>query len=436
VSGAFEDEARERLQVHGYRVDFRQDVWCECWIRDGSESWLGRGEDAARAFEAALAAMLPSRLARSLWRGSAAPAPAEPGVALVRPGQGQAPSRGDASRHLAFLGRRVEALADELGLFVPERQRMAIMSWACAARAQTERFPEDEAIAEQVSAICRQLGELGKIYWPGSVNALQLAVEPSALPRSQLGGSAETWAEAAELSRRALIHLEATDLEQGLDARGWAMDDSPAPAEPEQLLDRVVDEVVERSGRLDRGAEPERDRAAPEPEAFARWSHRLRWVRPWTDRPRLWGQAFGRLRWWGSRRQSGLGPAAQGLEADFAPPGGWAALVGTPTRAERPAAPYEGGGRRLLLASTRRDPELVAGLERAGHGVQTHLVDPEAAEWTASLDGVEDVVAVFGLALSPIEEALEKAAAEAGIGYRIVAAPEVRAVLRGLRGPG
>lgn len=433
MSQSFEHEARARLEAYGYRVDFRREVWCECWIRDGTESWLGRGEDPARAFESALAAMLPSRLARNLWRGATGPAAPGPGVALLRPGQGQPPSRGEASRHLAFIARRVEALAGELGLFVAERQRMAIMSWMCAARAQTERFPDDTGIAEQVNAISRQLGELGRSYWPGSVNALQLNVEPSALPPNQLGGAADTWATAAEFSRRALVHMEASELERGLDARGWAEDESPAPADAEALLDEVVDELIRRYGRLDRGAEPERDRVAPEPEAFARWSHRLRWVRPWTERPRLWGQAVGRLRWWGSRRQSGLGPATQGLDPYFAPPGGWAALVGKPTRSGAEVVDHRGSGLNLLIATTRRDPELVEALEGAGHAVRVRLLDPAAESVEAPLEGVRQVLSAFGLALAPAEEVLEKAALEAGVSFRIVAVPEPRTVLRAFR---
>ncbi|MEM1022287.1 MAG: hypothetical protein AAGD10_19450 [Myxococcota bacterium] len=432
MSASVEDEARSRLEAHGYRVDFRRDGWCECWIRDGQESWFGRGDDPAQAFEAALARMLPSRLARSLWRGLASGAPPpSPGTGLVRPGEGAPPSKADASRHLGFIERRIEALGAELGVFAQERQRLAMLSWMCEARSQTERFPEDEAISEQVAAISRKLSELGKAYWPGSVSALQLAIEPSALPRSQLGGTAGTWAEAAMLSRRGLLNLEAADLERGLDLRGWAEDESPAPADPEALLDEVVNELVERHGRLDKGAEPERERAAPAPEDFARWSHRLRWVRARTTRPRLWGQAFGRLRWWGQRRQSGLGPATQGLDPDFAPPGGWSALVGGPTSSTSPRLSAR-AARSIVLAGARRDPTVRDDLEAAGLKLEVYLVDPSSDDWAPTLEGVDVVVAAFGLALSPIEERMEQRAFEAGAAFAWSAAYEATAVLRAL----
>src|SRR5439155_20889535 len=177
-----------------------------------------------------------------------------------------------ALEELDTLTERIRDSREELGLCSPERQRLAMLAWICEARAHTDTFPEDTRIRDRVGSISRQLTEIGKTFWPGSVTALQLQMEPRDLPRHLLGGTATTWRRAAELAEQALRNKEHEDERRGYDAYGWA--DArltlPRPAHPERLLEEMVVAVEKLSGSLETQAAPADSSVRPDGLAFQR----------------------------------------------------------------------------------------------------------------------------------------------------------------------
>lgn len=231
---------------------------------------------------------------------------------------------------LDILLDRVRDSREELGLCSPERQRLAMLAWICEARSHTDSFPEDLRIRDRVGAISRLLTEIGKTFWPGSVTALQLHMQPRDLPRHLLGGTATTWHRAAELAEQSLRTRELEDERRGYDAYGWAdaKQLSPRPAEPARLLQGLIAEVERLSGPISTQAPPPDASIRPDSGSFLRWVRQLRWLRGWDVDPDLWARIAGRFRWWAFRRDPTLAIAARELEAGFAPAQSWASLLG------------------------------------------------------------------------------------------------------------
>lgn len=231
---------------------------------------------------------------------------------------------------LDVLTDRIRDSREELGLCAPERQRLAMLSWICEARSHADAFPEDLRIRDRVGAISRQLTDVGKTFWPGSVTALQLHMQPRDLPRHLLGGTAGTWYRASELAEAALRAKELEDERRGFDAYGWADHKQlhPRPSDPEKMLDEVVGEVERMSGRLSTHAAPSDQNARPDAVQFLRWVRTLRWLRGTDVDPERWARLAGRLRWWAFRREPALGGPSRELEASHVPPQSWASLLG------------------------------------------------------------------------------------------------------------
>lgn len=323
--------------------------------------------------------------ARSTPRISSAPPP------LVRR-DAAAPRIVDPPRALEeidILLERVRDSREELGLCSPERQRLAMLAWICEARAHTDTFPEDPRIRERVGAISRQLTEIGKTFWPGSVTALQLQMQPRDLPRHVLGGPAPTWSRAAELAERALHALEYSDERRGFDGYGWA-DASmtyPAPEHPNELLEQMVREIELCGGPLAPYAAPRDAEARPEGEVYRRWVRLARWLRTSDIDPDRWGRMAGRLRWWATNRDVQLSGASRELDATYLPEQSWPVQLGMAehsgeTNGKTNGAIYNGmldtvreitSGKRLVFVSNRRDPDLELRLK--------DLLPEAALEW-------------------------------------------------------
>lgn len=364
----------DRLEEVGYVVALRRHAWSEVLVRGFGEVWIGHGTDEAEALRHAVRQMCPSRLAEQalgpVGFGAERSGGATARPPLARKEDGEFPSPERSIEALETLSERIRDLRPELAACSAERQRLCMLAWICEARAAAELHPEDGAIREWVTGISRTLTDIGKAYWPGSVTALQLHIQPRELPRHLLGGTASTWSEAAEMAERALRTAESGAGASGRDAFGYAdgahLD--PPPEAPEGLLHRLVAELEAEHGSLERGAEPEhgRDRV-PDPNRFRGWVRQVRWLRRSAVDVDTWARAMGRLRWW-SHRRAQL-PTLE-LDADFAPDRPWAEHVpevspGTgrppPLRPEARAALE---GRRLLFVGHRRDPELMALLQR------------------------------------------------------------------------
>lgn len=497
---------RALLASSGYEIRFREHGWVECLLVQAEEAWCGRGRDHSEALSAAVRLACPSGLARHLLeRALDEPSPAEVNLASPRPlpevratelplaaseaGEGYReevevrvplapartvapkirpgppplvrreppPARPDVQRaleDLELLTERIRDCREELGLCAPERQRLAILAWICEARAHTDTFPESARVREEVAVISRQLTEIGKAFWPGSVTALQLHMQPKDLPKHLLGGCASTWSRAAELAERVLAGVEYADERRGLDEYGWA--DArllePCPEAPVVELARLLAEVEAVAGPLDRQAEPSQPERLPDPRAYLGWVRRLRWLRGTGVDPDRWGRLAGRLRWWAGRRDAEIAAAARELEPGHAPRRPWAEELGMRgvSRDHCPSvlgAEVEGAiqqalaGQRILFVSNRRDSEELARLSAGlgGVAIEWRSAEPRRiAEVAGQIEeGAFDVAfSALGFQAPSTDQLLARACRRASAAYHRVnrGAPEVclRVVARAL----
>lgn len=368
---------------------------------------------------------------------------------LVRSGHATLPvGRERSLEDLAILTDRIEDSRAELAWSTAPRQRLAILAWICEARSHTDVFPDDGEIREAVARVSRQLTEIGKAFWPGSVTALQLQMTPADLPRHLLGGTPATWARAAELAERALAHLEHSDERRGQDPYGWgdadALDPEPLHAQP--VLQGLVSAVEAAWGPLDRFAEPRNPDDLPEPLLYQQWVRELRWIRGQDVDPDLWARVMGRLRWWACRRNGPVQAEGRELEPGFRPDRPWAEVLGTRGvhRSESPL-PRElvdlvrgrFGGKKLLCLGMRRDPVEQARLTQAlpDTELEWRFVEPSLLEeLPAALEegGYEAVVAAVGLQAQATDIALARGCKRAGVRYVRANRGQPIACLRGL----
>jgi len=374
------------LEEAGYRVLRRQSGWHECLLERDDERWHGTGHDAEAALLDALNRALPSHLARLAlagWIGretamaerarDARPAPSEPELpfaagpsppaaasstlapepataseepALVgeAPVAWETPPASEAARGqgrvfqlhqeeaiemLEELEQEIRATVDEAALWAPERQRLLILKWIGFARGVQDQS-RAKGIESRVYAIAQDLGRLAKIWWPGSVPALQLTAEPSAC-RHGLALEPRTWGEVAEAATERLLALLDSDESQGLGEQGWADDANldPPPADPDSDLRSIARKLEELTGPLDHAPPPRDLRELGEGvlEDARQWAEKLRWMRGSVEDSWTWGAAFGRLRWmsWGFGRRT---PLVEVLDPSFRPLRTWAQYLG------------------------------------------------------------------------------------------------------------
>lgn len=455
--------ASEFLAAYGYAVTFSRREWVECWLRHEADQWLGRGRNDDEALQDALNQACPSALAKALLQRARAAephrvvppaAPHDPasGPPLVRPAPAPPPpDLSSALDALACLSDRIRDAREELGMSAPDRMRLAILAWICEARAQTDHFQDNVRVRDEVAAISRQLTEIGKAFWPGSVTALQLNMQPSDLPRSVLGAPASTWGRAADLAERVLAQHEASERERASDLYGWsdfeALD--PMPVEPQAVLEALQADIESVGGPLERYAEPRDTGARPDAGQFLRWTQTLRWLRNSGVSPERWARLAGRLRWWAARRGSALvGPSRQ-MDPSFSPRRPWAVELGRESEAvaRDPAAWINGTaletvrqayrGQSIVLVSARRDPLELERLEAA--------LEPGTLSWALSeqrrLDVLVDellqgryqlVLGGLGFQASGPDRLLSAAARSAKIGYLRVHRGTARSVIRSM----
>jgi hypothetical protein len=441
---------RSMLEGFGYEIRFREHEWIECFLFTDKESWTGRGPDRKAALEDALSRACPSHLSRALLeraigdadQGSVRPIakrserpssdPRRSGPPMLVPKEAPAvPDLARSVEELSIIEQRIRDTRDELGLCSPERQRLALYTFICDARAHTELFPEDARVRDSVAVISRLLTEIGKSFWPGSVTALQLHMQPRDLPRHLLGGVSTTWQRAAELAERALIGVEYADERRGFDSYGWADAPSsrPQPVDAEHQVDRLLGAIETKTGALDR-AEP---RASQKPEAdeFLYWVRRLRWLRGSESDPDKWARAAGRLRWYAGRRDPVYQRAARELDPAYAPPSTWldalAEDVEIKPSIELPAELIDRvrgaySGKRMVFVGTRRDPDLQARLTGAipCAELEWRVAEPrrmhDLGEAIASKQ-YDVVLSALGFSSLGADPLLARACRDAGIGY-------------------
>lgn len=362
------------------------------------------------------------------------PSPSVGAPLLVRPDAALPPAdRVRSMEELSILTDRIEEARPELAWSTAPRQRLAILAWICEARSHTDAFPEDAEIRDAVARVSRQLTEIGKAFWPGSVTALQLQMQPGDLPRHLLGGSPTTWGRAAELAERALAQLEQGDERRGLDLYGWGDSDalSPEPVDAKELLEQLVEGVESTWGPLDRSAEPRNPDDLPDPAKYLKWVRELRWVRSQHVDPDRWARVMGRLRWWAARRNGPVQKEGQELEPTFRPERAWSELLDARgVQRQGPGLPTDlvqtvqgaFGGKRLLCVGHRRDrleqtrlDEALPDVELEWRLVETSLLDEIPR--LISDGGYEAVVGAFGLQSARPDLALVRACRATGTRY-------------------
>jgi hypothetical protein len=427
----------EILRELGYAVAWSEDGG-SCTVRGEDERFDGSGSDGPSALRDALRVMLPTRVARAAFdaqvdRRAAAlsvdtvPQRLAPPVMRDRPrpqvvtvsesrglgprspsrmvvttvGSGAAPILrpapppqtagydGDVSRvsisvdealsELSAVRARVEDAVAEVSLMAPSLQRAHVLAWITRARSIEEQFPTDRQVQHTTQTIARRLTHLCKIWWPGTVRALQLHttveqaarnVEPAPRPIPR------RWGELAELLES---RLEAIVGQPGFDD-GW-LDGAaqfPAPAERVQFFARLRAAVERVGGAL---GQPPVDRADSvrvsdgDVQEFVDVAQRLRWLRSSAPDPEHWGAAIGRIRF----LITGLGDRGLALKSvldpAYRPRGTWHETLARGPGEEAAPVPTVGSesevvaelfalerarvsGQRVLLVAHREDDEL------------------------------------------------------------------------------
>jgi hypothetical protein len=151
------------------------------------------------------------------------------------------PTPVDAIEEVAGLVREIDDRMEHLGRMSSDRQRRYLMMWICRARALEEAHRGAHEVVRAVARVARRLTDIAKMFWPGTVRAMQLSAGPSDV-RSELHAlwarPPATWHEAAGLAERALADHVAESREAGYDEDGWADTAAltAAPPGPDAML--------------------------------------------------------------------------------------------------------------------------------------------------------------------------------------------------------
>jgi hypothetical protein len=326
-------------------------------------------EIAAVSPAAAEPAPIPPTPRAAVEPAARAPEPVAPRLATVT----VVPARvrtADALETVDRMLNEIEGRLDALARMSGERQRLHMMVWICRARAVEEANPGIRDVEQAVARVARRLTDIGKMFWPGSVRALQLSARPADVRREMHATWAPepaNWREATVLAERLLDEHLVKSAEAGLDEDGWAdaAARSPRPPDPEALF-KEVDEQIKallippgevpngRAGEL-AGADFDRLLAA---------ARKLRWLRGGMERDLDWGVAVGRVR----RAIPSLGERGarvrEILDHKTKPSAPWAKILG---ESPEPAPPGESPEelRKALPAATVTKDLLLAWLIRA-----------------------------------------------------------------------
>ena len=196
----------------------------------------------------------------------------------------------------------VEARIGHLARMCSDRQRLHLLVRICRGRALEEAHPGARDVEQAVARIARRLTELAKMFWPGSVHAMQLSAEPEDVKRELRAVWASppaTWRDATTLAERCLAEHVAKSAVAGLDEDGWADGPlrSPRPADPDALLSEVdveIRSILAPSGEVPNGHAGEL--SGEDVERLLRAVRKLRWLRGAVRDDLSWGASVGRLR--------------------------------------------------------------------------------------------------------------------------------------------
>jgi hypothetical protein len=231
------------------------------------------------------------------------------------------PKRPSSLAHLASLQRELGRDLPRLARLAPDTLRLEMLAAICRARAFTDEHPGDPIIERAVGDVARDLTELGKRWWPGSVRALQLRATPADVAKELTlrGAPPARWADAVALVEAALADERAR---AGANAAGWSDDRecAPPPPDPVALLTEVA-------GAID----PKHASEATLQEQ----ARKLRWLRPHLpeEAGETWADAIGALRRHADR--AGVASLRALLDPSYRPHGNWAREAGQDPKARQ-----------------------------------------------------------------------------------------------------
>ena len=251
----------------------------------------------------------------------------------------------EAVGEVDLLAELIRSEQPELSLMTPERQRLVILAWICHARSFEAASGGHPWVTNRVAAIARQLTQLCKIWWPGSVSALQLEATPGAVGRElhlTVEERPRSWRAAAEAAEKRLQAVEMRDEADGKDEYGWAdrgrLD--PAPIDAAGSLQDVRNRLERLTGPLSQAppkSVPDPVRAPGEEDLrrLLQWARRLRWLRGWSTDFSAWGETMGRLRWVAAQLERRDEELDELLSPEYAPKRSWATTLGKDPEAKR-----------------------------------------------------------------------------------------------------
>jgi len=252
-------------------------------------------------------------------------------------GAPEKPIRTRTAEALESVERLLAAIEDRIGPLArmsADRQRLHMMVWICRARAIEEAHPGAREVEHAVARVARRLTEIGKMFWPGSVRALQLSARPADVRREMHASWASepaNWHEATVLAERMLEEHLSKSTEMGLDEDGWSdgAARTPRPADPDALFDEVDAELkamLAPPGEVPNGRMSELTSA--EFEQLVQAARKLRWLRGAVRDDLAWGVAVGRVRRSVPSLGERSGRVRDVLDHRTRPPGPWAKLLG------------------------------------------------------------------------------------------------------------
>ena len=356
------------LNRGGYRVQEAspKDGFCECIFVLGAESWSGRGDSPEAALESAVRRAFPSSLAWELLvraiespeERPASTAAAPRGIGHIdlpqselRPSAPRAvdrPSRpvreldsldeGAALADLGALRAELEEEATEAALWAPARQRLWMMRHIAMGRAIGDAAPASSFVKSDLQNLAGTIGKLARTWWPGSIQALQVAAIPRDCGRDLgLRGDdvPQSWLEVVVAAEATFDSLEQRENETGMDQDGWG--DASVLEAPHPNPKAAFDEarlILERiTSPLHLKFDPRQNRSeiyAPEnDDDLMRAARLLRWLRATPEPSSEWGALFGRLRQLQHRAPDRLYTTLRDtVDPAYFPAEGWGPLVG------------------------------------------------------------------------------------------------------------
>lgn len=244
----------------------------------------------------------------------------------------------DALEILEHLAKEIDAEMDTLGRMAPSRLRLHVASWIFQARAVQEQFRRgsagNRAIEDAVHRVALQLAHMCKIFWPGSVMALNLQCTPALALQGffRVKHEPASWAEASAVLS---AHIDEVEGRSFRDDEGWADRAALQPDAPKAgaVVAEAIALIEHVTGPLNMLPSERKEHTnvpgmLADLEDLVLAAHLLRWTRRSCPDGTQWGRAMGVLRWCARECRGQARDLEEVLSEDYAPTRGWAEMLG------------------------------------------------------------------------------------------------------------